>query len=281
MKNKILIILLITIALGVFFKSVEGQASLTNSVIFQSSGWRYNNTLTRYTIPGQFPIKRTDKDSVQSLRIVNASSLKRLPGVIRDLTGAFSEYIFKEGLLLGKNELPIYVYDVTCNSFKISASVLYEARDTIYHLKLNRFNQLAEDRALAATLIHEIMHCVLLDVYTRAKRKEEKAMTAIMSFGLNKNDTSDFFNNDFFGLMNSGDDGQHELIYQLFFPRMVSLLERFATIHREAFLDHRYVEHLIWSGLQKTGAYKALSDEEKREIELTILETKGINIEQD
>jgi len=67
MKNKILIILLISIALGVFFKSVEGQASLTNSVIFQSSGWRYNNTLTRYTIPGQFPIKRTKQRLHESL----------------------------------------------------------------------------------------------------------------------------------------------------------------------------------------------------------------------
>ena len=113
------------------------------------------------------------------------------------------------------------------------------------------------------------------------EKKEEKAMTSIMSFGLNKNDTSNFFNNDFFALMNNGNDGQHELIYQLFFPQMVSLLERFAGIHKEAFLDHRNAEHLIWSGLQKTGAYKALRDEEKREIELTIFETKGINIEQD
>ena len=254
---------------------------LAASLFFHSSGWQYNNTLARSAISNQFPIKRTDKDSSSSLRIINASSLKRLPSVIRDLSAAFSESMFKDELLLGKKELAIYVYDVTCNSFETSASVLYEARDTIYHLKLNRFNQLAADKALAVTLIHEIMHCVLLDVYTRAKKKEEKALTSIMSFGLNKNDTSNFFNNDFFALMNSGNDGQHELIYQLFFPQMVSLLERFAGIHKEAFLDHRNAEHLIWSGLQKTGAYKALRDEEKREIELTIFETKGINIEQD
>jgi hypothetical protein len=235
--------------------------------------------LAGYTIPDQFRIKQTNRDSCQALRIINASSLKRLPAVIRDLSAAFSESRCREDLLLDKNRLAMYVYDVTCNSFENSASVLYQSGDTIYRLKLNRINKLAADRALAVTLIHEIMHCVLLDIYERAKQKEEKAMTRIMSFGLSKNDTSSFFNNDFFALMNTGNDGQHELIYQLFFPQMVSLLERFANIHKDAFLDHHQVEYLIWSGLQKTSAYKALSNEEKGEIEQTILDTKGINIE--
>jgi hypothetical protein len=256
------------------------------SVIFitsffaQSFGWKHDNiTLTGYEIPNQFRIKRAKADSSAPIRIVNASSLKRLPPVLRDLSTALDDSMFQERLLLGKNGLAIYVYDVTCNSFENSAAILYQPRDTIYHLKLNRFNQQATDRALAATLIHEIMHCVLLDIYTRAKQEEEKALTSIMSFGLNKNDTSRFFNNDFFVLMNTVNDGQHELIYQLFYPQMVSLLERFARIHKDAFLNHSNADQLMWSGLQKTSAYKKLGDEEKGDIELTILEAKGINIE--
>jgi hypothetical protein len=253
---------------------------LVASLFFQPSGWRSNNTLTENRILNQLGVNQADRDTCQPLRFTNASSLKRLPAVIRDLTAALSDPLFQDELLLGKNKLSIYVYDVTCNSFENSAGVLYQTGDTVYRLKLNRFNQLAADRALATTLIHEIMHCVLLDIYTRAKKKDEKAMARVMDFGLNKNDTSNFFNNDFFVQMNSGNDGQHELIYELFFPRMVALLERFARIHGKAFADHRNAEYLIWSGLQKTTAYQALSDEEKSEIELTIFETKGINIEQ-
>lgn len=250
------------------------------SLLVLPFGWRHNNiALSGYGIPNQFSIKRADGDFSQSIRIINASSLKRLPAIISDLSAALNESMFEERLLLGKSGFTIYLYDVTCNSFENSASVQYQINDTIYHLKLNRFNQRAADKALAATIIHEIMHCVLLDIYKRAKQKEEKAMTSIISFGLNKNDTSSFFNNDFFVLMNNGNDGQHELIYQLFYPRMVSLLERFAEIHKEAFLDHMDAEHLMWSGLQKTNAYKKLSHKEKRDIELTILEAKGIDIE--
>ena len=240
-------------------------------------GWRYDN-ITITGSPNQFLIKQADEDSSKSIRIINASLLKRLPAVLRDLSTALNDSIFHVGLFLGKNGLPIYVYDVTCNSFENSAAVLYRARDTIYRLKLNRFNQQATDKALAATLIHEIMHCVLLDIYARAIQKEEKALTSIISFGLNKNDTSSFFHNDFFVLMNTGNDGQHELIYQLFYPQMVSLLERFARIHKEAFLNHSDADHLMWSGLQETIAYKKLGEEEKREIQLTILEAKGIKL---
>jgi len=248
----------------------------------QTKIWQYNNiALMGYAIPNQFGIKRAVGDSSESIHIINASSLKQLPAVLRDLSAALNESMFQEGLLLDKNGIAIYLYDATCNSFENSAAIQYQVSDTIYHLKLNRFNQLATDKALAATLIHEIMHCVILDIYRRAKQEEEKALTRITSFGLNKNDTSSFFNNDFFVLMNTGNDGQHELIYQLFYPQMVSLLERFAGIHKEIFLDHREAEHLIWSGLQKTSAYKKLDEEEKREIELTILEAKGIKIARD
>jgi hypothetical protein len=251
------------------------------SIAAQTKTWQDSNiALTGYAIPNQFGIKRAVGDSSQSIHIINASSLKQLPAVLGDLTAALNESMFQEGLLLGGNGLYIYVYDAACNSLN-SACVLYQLSDTIYQLKLNRFNQQATDRALAATIIHEIMHCVLLDVCKRAKKEEEKAVSSIISFGLNKNDTSSFFNNDFFVLMNTGNDGQHELIYRLFYPQMVSLLERFAGIHKEVFLDHREAEHLIWSGLQKTSAYKKLDEDEKREIELTILEAKRIKIAQD
>ncbi len=245
-----------------------GFIILVSSIFVQPPGWQHHNTSTRYEIPNQFRIKLVDGDSSQSLRIINVSSLKRLPAVLTDLSTALNESIFQKDLLLGKKGLAIYIYDVTCSSFDNSASVLYHVGDTTYHLKLNRFNQQARDRALAATLIHEIIHCLLLDIYTRAKQEEEKALASVMSFGLNKNDTSSFFHNDFFVLMNSGNEGQHELIYQLFYPQMVSLLERFAKIHKEAFFDHNDAEHLMWSGLQKTIAYEKLGDEEKREIEL-------------
>jgi hypothetical protein len=258
-----------------------GFIILISSIFVHPPGGQHSNESARYAIPIQLQAKRVDEDSSQSLRIINASSLKRLPAVIKDLSAAFRESIFHEGLLLGKNGITIYVHDVTCNSFENSASVLYQIGDTLYHLKLNRFNQQATDRALAATLIHEIMHCVLLDIYTRGRQKEEKAMTSIMSFGLNKNDTSNFFNNDFFILMNSGDDGEHELMHQLFYPQMVSLLERFASIHKEAFFNYSDAGYLMWSGLQKTRAYKKLGDEEKRAIELTILTAKRIDMEYD
>jgi hypothetical protein len=65
------------------------------------------------------------------------------------------------------------------------------------------------------------------------------------------NDTSNFFNNDFFVLMNSGDAGQHELMYRLFYPQMVSLLKRFAKIHGESFSDYDDPERIMWSGCRE------------------------------
>jgi len=46
-------------------------------------------------------------------------------------------------------------------------------------------------------LIHEIMYCVLLDIYTRAHRGDKTACDNILSFGVNKNDCSNFFTNEF------------------------------------------------------------------------------------
>ncbi|MFI5185780.1 MAG: hypothetical protein ACHQF0_03600 [Chitinophagales bacterium] len=199
--------------------------------------------------------------------------------MIKDLSAAFAESIFQKGFLLNKNGFTIYLYDVTCSSFENSAAIRYQVSDTIYHLKLNRFNSRATDDALAATLIHEIMHCVLLDIYKSAKQGDDKALASIAGFGLNRNHNSGFLNNDFFVLMDSDESKQHELIYQLYYPRMVSLLERFEEIHKEVFFDHDNAEFLMWSGSQNTSSYKRLGDEEKREIELTILQAKGINIE--
>jgi len=220
--------------------------------------------------------KFTGKDSVQSIRFINTSSLKNLPGVISDLSEVFNETIFQKGYLLGKEGFTVYLYVADCNNAENAAAVKYRINDTIYHLKLNRFNQVADDKALAATLIHEIMHCVLLNIYNRAKREEWSAQNSILNFGLNKNDSSYFFNNDFFVQMNNGEMGQHELMYQLFYPQMVSLLKRFVSLHKKTFLFPGEAESLMWSGLQQTNAFKKLPDDEKKSIVLTILKAKGI-----
>lgn len=253
---------------------------ITNFFIFLLLIFQNGTAQTGTSIESAAHRLSADEDSSRSIRIINASSLKRLPAVIRDLSATLKESMFREWAHLGKNGLGIYLYDVTCKSVEKAACVRYQVNDSIYHLKIGSFNRQATDKALAATLIHEIMHCVLLDIYSRAKREEEKAFRSIIHFGLNKNDTSNFFNNDFFALVNSGEAGQHELIYQLFYPHMVSLLERFAEIHKDAFPDRRDAGHLMWSGLQKTSVYEKLSDEEKREIGQTILEEKGIDIEE-
>ncbi|MBS1599385.1 MAG: hypothetical protein JST75_14260 [Bacteroidetes bacterium] len=220
--------------------------------------------------------KFSNKDSSQLIRFINTSSLKNLPDVIKDLSATLNETIFQKEQLLGKDGFTIYMYVVTCNNAENSAAVKYRVNDTIYHLKLNRFNQVAEDKALAATLIHEIMHCVLLNIYNRAKQQELTAQNSILNFGLNKNDSSIFFNNDFFIQMNNGEAGQHELIYRLFYPQMVSLLKRFASLHKKTSLSNGEAENLMWSGLQQTSAFKKLPDEEKKSTTLSILKAKGI-----
>ena len=217
-----------------------------------------------------------NKDSLQTIRFINSSSLKNLPGVISDLSETFNETIFRSGYLLGKEGFTVYLYVVTCNNAENAAAIKYRINDTMYHLKLNRFNQVADDKALAATLIHEVMHCVLLNIYNRAKREEWSAQNSILNFGLNKNDSSYFFNNDFFVQMNNGELGQHELMYQLFYPQMVSLLKRFVSLHKKSFLIPGEAESLMWSGLQQTNAFKKLPDDEKKSIVLTILKAKGI-----
>ena len=229
----------------------------------------------------QLHIDKTGGDSsARSIRIVNGSSLRRLPAVVKDLSKAISSSVFVKDGLLGKNGFAVYLYDVTCPSFENAAAIHYELNDTVYHLKLNQFNRQAKDLALAATLIHEIMHCVLLDIYKRAKLQDQKAIDCISTFGLNKNDTTSYLNNEFFRLVNSGDKGQHELIYKLFYPQMVALLRQFAKIHRQNFLTPNDAESLSWSGLQKTSAYESLTDDEKKDIESAILKANGVRVEE-
>ncbi len=102
----------------------------------------------RTAIPKQSGTRRADGDDPGSIRIINASSLKRLPAVVRDLSAALKESNFQEGLLLDKTGFSVYLYDVICNRFENSAAIQYNASDTIYYLKLNEFNQKATDKSL-------------------------------------------------------------------------------------------------------------------------------------
>ena len=218
--------------------------------------------------------------SSHSIHFINASNLKRIPAVIRDLSVALNESTLQEEYLSERKGLTIYLNDFTSSSFEISAAVQHRRNDTIYHLKLNRFNQQATDMALAATLIHEIMHCVLMDIYRRAIHRDQKAIDNVTGFGPGKKDSTYNLENDFFYLMNSGNDGQHELISRFFYPQMVSLLKRFAIIHKRTFLLNRKKAGLMmWTGLHNTNAFKKLKDEDKIMILTTILEEKGIENE--
>ena len=221
------------------------------------------------------------EDSIQSIRIINESSLKRLPVVVKDLSIALRESDFRKNVFLSEDGFTVHLFDVTCKSFENAAAVRYQQHDTMYQLKLNRFNKQATDIGLAVTLIHEIMHCVLLDICKRAKEGDAHAIVMVNSFGLPKKDSSNFFSDDFFTLMNSGDEGQHELIYHLLYPRMVSLLERFATIHGQSFFNPDQPTMLMWSGLQHIKDYKKLKKEERRNIELEILDAKGVHLEEE
>jgi hypothetical protein len=219
-------------------------------------------------------VTRTDGGDPGNIQLINTSSLKRLPAILKDLSAAFKESIFQKGDLLSKNGFTVCLYDMPFSNFETSASVNFNVKDTIYHVELNKLNQKATDKALATTLIHEIMHCVLLDIYKRAKLGDENSLANIINSGLLKNDTANNFHDYFFQLMNSGNDGQHELIYRFFYTQMVSLLENFSRIHKQYRINHEYAKCLMWSGLQTTSAYKRLSNNEKKKIEWIILDAK-------
>ncbi|MGZ3952895.1 MAG: hypothetical protein ACXVBZ_15950 [Flavisolibacter sp.] len=219
------------------------------------------------------------KDGDSSLlRITNTSSLKRLPSILHDLTIALKGSSFMQQGLLNENGFTIDLYDAVCRNFDTSASVTYRPGDTVYYLKLNRLNKQASDRSLAVTLIHEFMHCILIDIDKRARSGNQNALSLIEGFNQKIKNPNMSMSNNFFDLMNRGDDGEHELMYQLFYPEMVCLLERFGQIHKTAHLQHEDAELLIWSGLQNTTGFKNLDVDDKKQIQLAIMREKGIEV---
>jgi hypothetical protein len=245
---------------------------LIATLLFFSCGTQQKN-IASIEDDAMVKIDEAGNDPLQSFRIINNTSLKSLRGVVRDLSLALNEPGSHEKFLLGKEGLTVYLHDFICRSFTISAIVMHSFSATTFNVKINKFNEQAEDKALAATLIHEIMHCVLLNIYRRAQKQDEQAFNSIISFGLSKNNADNFFD-----LMNEGESGSHELMYCLFYPQMVLILERFAEIHKQT-LNTKEAEFLMWSGLQKTGAYQKLNDEKRYDIEFTILKAKGFEVE--
>jgi hypothetical protein len=239
-----------------------------------------DNYVTGPVVSPHYQLKRVELDSPCSIKIINNSSLRYLPRVIRDLSIALGESDLQGVGLLNKKGFDIYLNDVRYKSFEISATVITRAEDTSYHVLLNRFNKLASDKALAATLIHEIMHCLLLDIHRNAIRRDRNSLEVIKYFDSILRKRLLTSNQNFFYLMNSGEDGQHELMYHLLYPAMVSLLIRFAQIHKQSFVDRNEPELLMWTGLQKTGEFAKLSREERREIEAAILREKGLTFNQ-
>jgi len=252
------------------------------SILMLPSGWQNKSVVPAQSAHfGHTGLMHYSSASPQFIRIINASTLKQIPAVVRDLSVALNESMLPEQFLSEKKGLTIYLYDVSCPNFEISAVAQYSPNDTIYHVKLNRFNRQATDMALAATLIHEIMHCALTDIYKRAQQQEQKAITSILNLGLKAYDSTNIPGNNFFYIMNNGNDGQHELMSRFFYPKMVLLLERFAVIHKESISNRKAAGIMMWSGLQNTDAYKKLSDDDKRAIVATILAEKRINNETD
>lgn len=238
------------------------------------SNWTKAASVPATRVAG-FLVIQAAGDSSEFYRFVNATSLKRLPTIIRDLNVALNRSLFNDVDFLNGEGFTIYLSDLDSKSFEKSG-ITQKISDTLYHVRLNRFNSRATDKALAVTLIHETMHCLLLDLDRKARRGDKKAAAYILRFGLPKNHRSNFFPDEFFTLMNGGEAGQHELMHQLFYSHMVALLKDFESIHENSFLDHLEAEYLMWSGLQFTNAYKKLRDEEKFEIALTIRRAKGI-----
>jgi hypothetical protein len=211
------------------------------------------------------------------IRFVNQSSLKKLPVVLQHLDSVLNGPFSGIRKWVGGEGFSVRIYDITCESFEYAAAIVYKGTDSVFQLKLNRFNEKASERALAATLIHETMHCLLLHLLKRVQKEEEEALQLIVNFGLTQlQDSSNRYNNDFFILMNKGQEGQHELIYRLCYPYMVQLLQRFIEKYEGRSAGPLYAQQLMWSGLQGTTAYKKLDEAEKREIEATLLAAKGV-----
>lgn len=215
------------------------------------------------------------RDGEEAISFDNASSIRQLPSVIRDLSIALNESPFFRKLLPAKG-ITIHVHDVTCKTVDISAALQKQAGDSVYYVKLNGFNKRAADNALAATLIHETMHCILTNLVNRTRTTDSTVQATILNFGLKVYDSSNFFSNEFFVLMNEP-GGQHELMSRLLYPQMVLLLKRFSKIHGERAKFDTEPAYMMWSGLQGTNAFQNLGDEEKNKIAETILNGKRIN----
>ena len=155
-----------------------------------------------------------DSDTSQLLYITNNSSLKRLPAVLKHLSLALRESSFNLGGLLGKFEFRIDVQDFNSKDFGTAATVLYRPGDPVFYLQLNKLNKHASDRALAATLIHELMHCILLSIDQNARRGNEIALSFIKEFNQKIRDPFGCSVNNFYDLMNRHGEGQHVTGFQ-------------------------------------------------------------------
>jgi len=251
---------------------------LTSFIFLAFSSKRAGSIDKNELVRGNDWIKQVQAELPGSIKIINNSSLKHLPHVITDLSIVLEGSEFLAGLL-SNNGLTIYLNDVHYKSFNVSASVMRHVEDATYHVTLNRFNRQASDRALAATLIHEIMHCVLLSIYQAAIQKDNRARMIITGFDEKLNNVVQAPNHNFFYLMNSGEDAQHEVMYHILYPEMVSLLIKFAKMHKAPFIDYRDPELLMWSGLQKIAEYETLTYDERKDIETAILREKGLPVD--
>ncbi len=225
--------------------------------------------------PGPSGANKKEKAS-SFIRFVNQSSLEKLPVVLQHVDSVLNGPVPGIKKWIGEEGFSVRIYDITCESFECAAAIVYRGTDSVFQLKLNRFNEKASERALAATLIHETMHCLLLHLLKRVQKGDEEALQLIMDFGLTRQDSSNMYNNDFFILMNRGQEGQHELMYKLYYSYMVQLLQRFIEKYEGRSERSLYAQQLMWSGLQGTTAYKKLDEAEKREIEATLLAAKGM-----
>jgi hypothetical protein len=220
-------------------------------------------------------VRSVREDSCR-LHISNNSSLKRLPSVLKDLSIVLNRSSFGQQGLLNGNGFTIVLDDAGHETFDTSASVVHRWGDTVFYLELNRLNSLASDRALAVTLIHEIMHCILTDIDQRARSGDNEALSLVRGFDVRIEDPLGKMKYPFFDLMNQNAPGQHELMYQLFFTDMVQLLECFTRVHRDANSQYERSKLLMWSGLQETTGFQKMTTDEQKEILLAILEEKGI-----
>src|SRR5262245_9583790 len=115
-----------------------------------------------------------ENDSLQSIRIVNNTSLKSLRRVVKDLYRVMNDSSFRTKFPLGQEGLTVYLSESSYKDFIISASVMNSFSATTFNVVINKYNRAAEDKALAATIIHEITHCVLLSVYRRAQKLDKQ-----------------------------------------------------------------------------------------------------------